>query len=254
MEFYGDKICVLCLTKNFNEDLKSHFNIFSNPVEYEVIEGVKNPINEGDMDVNLWTILKHSTSDPVSCDILKNHLNIIRKYYDAGIQSLFIMEEDARFPRRDPKSMETWTNSNLWMKNNLPKWDLFYFGYCCWPILASFWCTPHVIRLPTPLCAHAYVINRSGMEKVLNFVQNPTFDPNIHIDKLFVKIPGIRRYGCFPMLSFQEESPALYVKACDILNKNVTFKSFCQFNERLCLGVPFIIIAIILISLYYYLK
>jgi hypothetical protein len=254
MEFYGDKICVLCLRKNFNQELQNHFKVFSNPIEYEITEGVKNPINEGNMDVNLWSILNHSTSDPVSCDILQNHLKIIRNYYNAGIQSLFILEEDARFPHTDRKSMETWTNCNLWMKNNTNKWDIFYFGYCCWPMLASFWTTSNVVRLPTPLCAHAYVINRSGMEKVLNFSENPSFNHHIHIDKLFVKIPGMRRYGCFPMLSFQEDSPALYVKACDILNKNVTFQSFCQFNERLCLALPFIIIAIILISLYYYLK
>lgn len=254
MQFYGDKICVLCLKKNFNASFQDNFKQFVNPIEYEIIEGVKNPINEGHVNVNLWQILNHATTDPVSCDIFRNHLSIIRKYFQEGARTAFIMEEDARFPDMNANRMAVWEKANQWMKVNETKWDIFYFGYCCWPVLASFWTTNNIVRLPTPLCAHAYVMNRSGMEKVLNYLEGPDFQSGIHIDKLYVKIPTMRKYGCFPMLSYQEHSPALYVKACDILNKDVTFKSFCQFNERLCLSIPFIFLALFFIILYHYLK
>ena len=250
MKFFGDTIAVLCLRKNFTEDLKQHFSIFENKIDFELVDGIKNSTNEGDVDVTLWKILQHSTMDNVSIDILQNHLKLIQTHLEQGTQNILIMEEDARFPDMSEERIKIWKSINQWLENNPDTWDIFYFGYCNWPLPVSFFHQSNIVRLFTPLCAHAYCLNRNGMQKILNFVQRSDFYANVHFDKLLTKVPGLRKYGAFPALSFQATCPALYVKACDMMNKNVSFQSFSKFNERVSVILPFIFILLLIVLIY----
>ena len=253
MQFFGDTVAVLCLRKNFTEELQNHFSIFKNKVEFELVDGIKNSTNEGDVDVSLWKILQHSTIDNVSIDILQNHLKLIQKHLDAGTQTILIMEEDARFPDMSEKKMKLWNETNKWLQENQKIWDIFYFGYCNWPFPVSLFHQSNIVRLFTPLCAHAYCLNRSGMEKIINSIQNDNFHHTIHFDKLLTRVPTLRKYGVFPQLSFQETCPALYVKACDMMNKNISFQTFSKFNERLSVVLPFLFIFLLFIIIYMHL-
>jgi hypothetical protein len=239
-----DNIYILKLKKNDTNELEKNIkSIFPNK-NYELFEvdGNTTNRNEGSINLSLWKILNHNFVDDVAKDITKNHIAMIRQAYMANYNYVLFLEEDARIENINKKK---WDRVNKWLSTK-NKWDIFYFGYCNWPILFSFFITRDIIRLYSPLAAHSYILNRRGMQKILNYTENGNKNMNIHIDKMFSILPNFHKYAIFPMISFQSKDPALYTKACDKMNINISMKTLCKTIQYLSLFLP--ILFIILLS------
>jgi hypothetical protein len=192
--------------------------------------------NDGaDVSGNLLDIMSLRITDKVTNEIAKNHLSLVRKAYDAGHKNVLILEDDAVFTT--PIPTEKITRIKEWLANHT--YDIFYFGYCPWPIPISFIMAQDVVSIVSPYCAHAYLLSRSGMEKVLAYTkEHGTAD--IHYDKLLATIPNFAKFGAFPTLCFQEDGPALYKRAIHPLQ--IPFKYTSQSLEYLSVIIPMIII------------
>ena len=110
-----------------------------------------------------------------------------------------------------------------------------------WPILWTSFVHPFVVKPFSPLTAHAYIINRNGINKILDMIQqNPALKDH-HIDKLLANESSINKKAAFPMISFQEKDPSLYLKACDKIGIYIDFIKFSRINENISIYIPFVI-------------
>ena len=154
------------------------------------------------------------------------------------------MEEDAMF-QENVSTKKIYALEN-WLSKNDSKWDIFYLGYCNWPFLCSFLVNKDIVKLHSTLLAHAFILNRRGMEKILNYTEYGKINMNCHFDKLIgTKVKSLQLYGAFPMIAFQNKNPALFQKALDKLNIQMNIKTLCRLNEIISLAIPFIIIVLI---------
>jgi GR25 family glycosyltransferase involved in LPS biosynthesis len=135
-------------------------------------------------------------------------------------------------------------NINNWLLQKTNKWDIFYLGYCNWPIIFSFLITKDIVRIYSPLAAHAYILNRRGMQKILNYTENGLKNMDMHIDKMYAQLPGFRKYAIFPMIAFQNKNPALFTKACDKINLNLSMKSCSIAIQYISVFIPILFILI----------
>lgn len=199
-------------------------------------EGTPKNSNSGNLTTGFFKILRHDAVDDTALDITRNHLHMIKEMYTKGVATCLFLEDDAEF---EEFPIHAQISVRDWMKRS--HWDIFYLGYCPWPILFSLLTTRRIVRVYTPLTTHAYILSRSGMEKVLEYTKkNGTH--TLHIDKLFSKIPSFRRFALFPMVSFQNQDPALYTKACDYLGVRFSFKTLSRILERVSVLIPFLLI------------
>ena len=97
---------------------------------------------------------------------------------------------------------------------------------------------PFVIKPFSPLTAHAYIINRNGIQKILEMIQTNPELQSIHIDKLLATSKTIKKKAAFPMISFQEKDPSLYLKACDKIGIYIDFIKFSRINENISIYLP----------------
>ena len=235
-----DKVYVLGLQKK-EEKIRKYFNqIFpESKLLYFFTNGVGATQNDGQMQSSLWNILTHSTIDNVSMDIFSNHMKMIQEAYQSNYQNVLFLEDDARFPSWNQKQ---WQEIEIWLQNNQQVWDIFYLGYCNWPWIWSILKSKHVVQLYSPLAAHAYLLNRRGMERILSTLQkNPEWRKK-HIDKFFCEVPNLQKHGAYPMMSFQETCPGLYLKACDKLHTRILFSTCCKWNENISILFPILFI------------
>lgn len=240
------KIYVLQLAKNDGAEMQHHLQErFPNvPVRVWEVEGKTVNKNEGSINLSLWRILCHDYVDEVAKDIAKNHMAMIRDAHDSGEECVLFLEEDARL---DNASLSRLKGVNEWLQHS-SSWDIFFLGYCNWPLVASFFVTTNVVKLWSPLAAHAYILNRRGMQKILNYTENGQ-KLSQHVDKIYATMPLLQRYGMFPMIAFQSKEPALFTKACDKLNINISMRTLCIFNQYLSLFIPILIIGMIVYGL-----
>lgn len=248
ISFYGDKIYVLGLECNDNIKWRQKFIDYfdKDKLFFYIVKGVSNKINDGREKDNLWDIYKHSSTSAVSQDIFDNHIGIYKhaRYYN--YKNIMILEEDIFFPDWDKNKTLVWENTQNWLQNN--KWDIFYLGYCNWPIPISFFRTKNILKLISPLCLHSYILNSDSIDKILNHTQQNQLDQDIHIDKMINSIPGFTKYGMYPMIGFQEKLPALFKKGCKKMNINFSFIKFCKYNETISIIIPMVLV---LIFIYY---
>ena len=248
ISFYGDKIYVLGLKSNDNIKWRQRFIDYfgQEKLYFFTVDGVSTKINDGDKNDNLWQIYKHNSTSVVSEDIFNNHIAIIRHALSFNYENIMILEEDTIFPDWDENKQLRWNNTEEWLQKN--RWDIFYLGYCNWPIPISFIRTKNIVKLLSPLCLHSYMLSRVGMEKILNYIENYNVNLNIHIDKVMNQIPNFTKYGIYPMIGFQEKTPALFKKGCKKMNIDFSFIKFCKYNEIISIIIP---ILLILITIYY---
>jgi len=238
-QLFVENIYILGLKKNEIKIRQEFENNFPKEKTIFVMkDGVTSNTNVGTMSSTLWNILSHNTIDEVSQDIFKNHMEIIRNAYDHGKESILILEEDARFPDWNETK---WKNIETWLMSS-KSWDIFYLGYCNWPVPWSIKIARHIVRVASPLAAHAYILNRAGMYKIITTLENNKQMSKLHIDKFFLKVRGLRKYAAYPMISFQETCPGLYLKACDKLRVRILFSTCCKMNQHLSILFPIIII------------
>jgi len=250
MKLFCDKICVLGLEKKEQQIRNKFDSLFpTSQLDYFITKGVGTGQNDGTTSSSYWDILNHSTIDKISIDIFKNHISIIKKYYqDESIENILILEDDAEFPNWD---QHKWNRVEYWLKENPNEWDIFYLGYCNWPYLWSTFKTSSIVKLSSPLTAHAYILNRSGMYKILKTIEKNPDTNKLHIDKLYTKIKRFKKLGIFPMVSFQEKCPGLYLKACDKMGVRVLFSTCSKWNQWISIILPFIILFLIYYFIFY---
>ena len=66
-----------------------------------------------------------------------------------------------------------------------------------------------------------------------------------HIDKFYATCSSLKKKAIYPQIMFQEKPPALFVKACDIIGINPSFKSICILSENLSIIVCFLFYALL---------
>lgn len=235
-----DKIFILGLLKNKTRIISkfdSIFNdkLFDGKLEYHLVNGVGSATNDGLYDSSLWSILQHKTMDRISRDIFKNHVDIYKKSKQMDYERVMILEDDAIFTSYKNQNQLNFLNS--YIRNN-ENYDIFYLGYVNWPILWSSFSNPFVIKPFSPLTAHAYIINRNGIQKILEMIQTNPELQSIHIDKLLATSKTIKKKAAFPMISFQEKDPSLYLKACDKIGIYIDFIKFSRINENISIYIP----------------
>lgn len=237
-----DCIYVLKLRKNDSSEMETQLGKkFPNTkhVFYNV-DGKTVNRNEGPINMSFWTVVNQNYVDEIALDITKNHIEMIKTAYLAGHETVLFMEEDARIEDTPPKK----TNDiNLWLQNS-NRWDIFYLGYCNWPMFCSFFVTSSVVKLWSPLNAHSYILSKRGMEKILNYTEYGRKNMDIHVDKMYSKIPNFYKYGAFPMFSFQNKDPALFLKACDKLNINISMRTSSILIQYVSLLLPLVVLVL----------
>ena len=250
MKLFVDKVVVLGLEKNQEHIKKKFSKVFKqNKVDYFITKGVGTRQNDGQVDASYWSILNHNATDEISKDIFKNHIEIIKRAYeDQSIKNILILEDDAEFKNWDQKR---WENVETFLKLYQEEWDIFYLGYCNWPYLWSYFIRPSILRLSSPLTAHSYILNRKGMYKILKTIEKNPQCRNMHIDKLYTKIPRFKKLGLFPMVCFQEKCPGLYLKACDMMGVRVLFSTYSICNQWISILIPIFIFFLFLYCILY---
>jgi hypothetical protein len=239
-------VYVLTLKNKPHDALRERYDdLFPSRYKLFEVEGTPKNANGGEIGSSVFKIMRHHEIDATALDITENHTAMIREAHAQGHDNVLFLEDDALFT---PLSKEKENRVKEWMLSTSPKWDIFFMGYCPWPLLSSFMVTRDVVRVFTPVCAHAYVLNRSGMEKMLMFLEEPQHRRH-HFDKIFQLIPHFRKYAVFPMISFQEVGPALYVKAMDQLGITVSFLTMCRALEWASILVPVVLLAIMVLLL-----
>lgn len=251
MKIFVDKVIVLGLEKN-EEKIRKKFDLLfpKDQLDYFITKGVGTTQNDGTMNSSLWKIMCHDTIDNISIDIFKNHVQIIKQcFYNPQIQNVLILEDDACFPNWN---QEKWNKTEAWLQNNPSRWDIFFLGYCNWPSMWSTFTTKNIVKLSSPLTAHAYILNKNGMFKVLKTIEKNPQCHQMHIDKLFTKIPKFYKFGSFPMVSFQEKCPGLYLKACDKMGVRILFSTCCQWNEWVSVILPILVYILFFLFIFFY--
>jgi len=222
------------LRKRYDALFPSRYTLFE-------VDGTIKSANGGEIGSSLWRIIQHNEADATALDITKNHTSMIREAHSQGLEQVLFLEDDALFEPLDPGKEK---RLQAWMARNASKWDIFFMGYCPWPVLATMMVARDVVRVYTPVCAHAYVLNRGGMEKMLMYLEDPDHRRH-HFDKIFNLIPRFRKYAAFPMISFQEIGPALYTKAVDQIGVRVSFTTLCRTLEWVSLLIPMLVLGVL---------
>ena len=131
----------------------------------------------------------------------QSHLKIIKDVYERGLSNVLIFEDDA-YPTSSysNKRMEEAIN---FLKTN-DDWECFYLGHmiCGCEIsnifhLFSKRINNNIFRFNT-FGTHAYILNRKGMEKILNTYKN--FIGLCHYDIYIGKYINMKGYCFMPLL------------------------------------------------------
>lgn len=243
-----DSIHVLKLKKNPREEIEQQIRKIYPvlDISWHEVEGSKQIKNEGNINLSLWKIMEHNWINEISKDITMNHISMIKDAYMNNSQFALFLEEDCVFENIHKKISEV----NQWLYHKTKKWDIFFLGYVNWPLPCSMLVTSQIVKIYTPLCAHAYILNKKGMEKILNFTEYGKHNMNMHIDKMYQIIPNFRKYAIFPMVAYQKKEPALLQKAMDKINMKINFKTLCYYNERLSIILPILCLFLLVYILY----
>ena len=253
MFFNVDKIFVLGLVKNKASIQKKFSSMFPdsniyNKIEYYFVTGSGSTQNDGLLNSSLWSILQHKTIDRISKDIFKNHIDILKKAKENNYTRILILEDDAYFT---PISNNQMVAVNHWMETNT-SYDMLYLGYVNWPFCWSMFHNYYIVRPKSPLTAHSYIVNKKGIDKILSLVETCPSWYEHHIDKFYSCENSIQKFGVFPMVSFQDKDPSLFIKALDKLGLYIPFSNFCRANENVSLYITYIFLLFFVYFLYFF--
>lgn len=202
-----------------------------------------------DIECGLWDMMQLNATNIISNDIAKNHLVLVAKAYKENHQTVMILEDDAIFDT--PIDTHKMARISRWIKSHA--FDIFYFGYCPWPIPITFMETRDIVKIVSPYTSHSYVLSRSGMQKILQYVMDESLNikkMGIHYDKFLASIPDFQKFGIFPMINFQNIDPALYRRSLHKIFGNhvyISFRTVVRFLEYVSVILPFLIVFIVCI-------
>lgn len=192
--------------------------------------------NDGGGGKSMRQVAAHALCDATCANIRENHMLLVRRAYNAGLTSVVVLEDDCEFTL--PFNAAKLARIVRWLQLN--DWDLFFFGQVPFP---QVWATPRtvdVIRVGTPLLAHAYALSRSGMRKVLKLEHI-----NSHIDKIYASAGGLRKFASFPSMAYQSVPPALFRS----LKLPLEFNSVARTLELIAVAAPALLMVVLLLFL-----
>ena len=166
--------------KKFMEDQFRKYNI-TNYKRISGIDGIKikNTLQDNvDYTLSFLNNYKNLTKNEIGC--LLSHLKTIKTAYDNGLDKVLILEDDCSL-----ELMIFWKDKLTSILNNLnkPDWEIFqlYTGNCI--NFNSKNCTLQTGKKDCWGCV-AYLINREGMEKIINFIKSNNHN-EIVLGKIF---------------------------------------------------------------------
>ena len=239
---YFKKFLILSITDSpRQEDMKKNLDSCSIS-NYEIVEfpTSNKTVNDGRSNLNILDIITHTHCDETCRNITQNHFSLIQRAYSEGLENVVILEDDARFEL--PLNISRINSAIAWLGRN--DWDLFYFGHCPWPIPFSIPRSLNVVKVFTPLTAHAYALSKNGMRKVLRYK-----DMCKHIDKIYSSL-DLEKFAIFPSISFQCIEPALFKR----VKLPLSFNSISKGLEITAFILPIFVlmfITCIIIHLFY---
>lgn len=198
---------------------------------------------EFQIPVRYFITVKHPNGGGQGC--FESHIQIIREAYYAGAERVLIFEDDIIASKSlTPANLEKAIN----FMTNTPDWDIFYLGVL--PRILDTYSrrTSHngIYQLKG-ICTHAYVVNRSAMEKLIHL----KFDGTT-IDYYYINCFP-KTYAVYPTLFYQGLSnsditaPQSYRKYFD-KDKVIKFYRFIEWYAYY-INVPLNIIYPILIAI-----
>lgn len=131
-----------------------------------------------------------------------SHIKVIDFAYKNNLNNILIFEDDV-YPTISYSEKQITNGINFMKKND---WDIFYYGY--FPINEQYdniflakYIDNNIIKY-NPNAAHAYCLNKKGMEKILKNYK--TFIGKIQIDEYFSSsFLNLKSYCIVPMLFTQ---------------------------------------------------
>ena len=215
--------------------------------------------------------LNENMMDEVSDNIFENHVNMIRTAYleYSGDPWILFLEDDARFDKslfspemaQDVVQFMSSGAAEVMLLGMIPFWK----GV---GVPLATYSTRSVVRHWTmTLCAHAYLLTRPAMEKILetadrfkkmkdmnnmnNTNNNTQKPPRMHFDMLFHYL-GMKVNSISPMVCFQNRDPALYQRFQTMMPL-LQFFSFRQVSiglYRLAIFIPLFFMLLMIVCLY----
>ena len=197
------------------------------------------------MDCKVSNILAHNACDSTCLNIAENHFKLIQRAKDNNLENVIIFEDDALFDL--PINFKKLKEVVSWLTT--VDWDIFYFGYCPWPIPFNIVRNKNIVKLYNPLCLHCYALSSKGINKILDAQKDYK---GTHIDKYIGCDISLNKYGIFPAISFQSDEPALFLEAQKKLpiKFTLTFRTVSRSLEILSIIIPIILVGIIIYILY----
>jgi GR25 family glycosyltransferase involved in LPS biosynthesis len=143
--------------------------------------------------VEFVTVHSHPTNSEQG--IFESHISCLRAGVAAGAQNIVIFEDDILFHRFSPQVLD---RSIQFMKSNAD-WHMFFFGCFVWSSRK----TPFrsILRVRYRCTAHAYVVNRSFAEKLVELPWT-----GVAYDDLLSSMKDGQTYACYPSFAFQSAS------------------------------------------------
>lgn len=252
---YFDSILVLTVDPNGTRIQQLKENLKENQiVNYEICTFPKSDNkslkNESHQVMKFKDFIQHGEKSlgPIGQSINQNHISLINRAYDAQMQRVIILEDDAHF---DVELTNKYLPSIIkWMKKHDDKWEVFNFGAISCP-------NPIVVPVArgvgvgkNPLLAHAIAFSRQGMCHFLQFMQTA---PELHIDKLYSMAFKPYHVAC-PPICFQSVKPALFQQGLNVLpnwmatqlSRGDTFQFIQQGYFRMFLALEIVAVLFVL--------
>ena len=174
-----------------------------------------------------------------------NHYKLIKKAYENNYNNILILEDDAVF--KTPLNYRKLERVFKWMKDK-NDWDIFYFGYCQWPLLISYFVNTDIVRVMMPQAIHCYCLSRRGMKKIIYKFENHY--KNESADIFFAKDFSLKKYAIYPQINFQSVDPKFYKAAVEKLGITISFEKMSKISENLSLVIPVILVLVCLWLIY----
>jgi len=242
-----DHIYILIVKSHpLSETLKLKLDEYFPGVPYSRwdVSGIHTHKNEGAIETSSWQILAHTHVDEVARDIANNHIDMIRDAWKKGHEYALFLEEDASWESDGSLFRNTWRSIVRYEEQTPAFFDILYLGYCNWPYLVSFMVNSALVRPVSPLLAHAYLLSRGGMKKILDaWDDDRSHSAPIHIDRFFGTLGSLRRWATHPILCHQSKNPALMTKLLDRCNLDISNKKFLQIFHLLSILVSFLLVS-----------
>lgn len=209
--------------------------------EIKVFQPAERIINDDGGVKSLVDIMNHINKpcSDTALNLTRNHIKIIKDCFESKeLDRIIVMEDDFIF---DMDSLnEKIKRITGWLEKH--DWDIFYFGQCPWPVPIAYNVSRDIVRSFYPLLSHCYAINRSGMEKIIEW-----YKPNemkYHADTMLLKSPTVK-YSAFPSICHQVTDPTLFKIALEKMKLPLTCRQCIYMLELLSVLLPIIILIII---------